>query len=132
MTRECERLTDQYRDDISATPGDINTQAYDKVRARWVERHIWDDEWGVLPGMAWPHEKPMPGESLAADTGSVSGSDSEGDFLDHVFGGNLLKDAIARGELEPDYITRDQFLKTRDQWREFKKYGPRNLRQESE
>lgn len=40
-----------------SAPYDINTRAYNNVKARWVRRFIWDDRWGVLPGMTWKHEE---------------------------------------------------------------------------
>ncbi|KAI1139246.1 hypothetical protein F5Y05DRAFT_412346 [Hypoxylon sp. FL0543] len=73
VTNECERLASQNKEDASAAPGDINTQAYEIVRSRWFDRHIWDEEWGVLPGMAWQHEKPPP---AASDTESEPETDS--------------------------------------------------------
>ncbi|OTA55148.1 hypothetical protein K449DRAFT_400323 [Hypoxylon sp. EC38] len=59
VTNECERLADRVKKDDSPPPGDIYSQAYEIVRGRWVNRHIWDDEWGVLPGTTWQHEKPL-------------------------------------------------------------------------
>ncbi|KAJ4307737.1 hypothetical protein N0V84_012527 [Fusarium piperis] len=35
---------------------DINARAYQRVKDAWVERGIWYDKWGVLPGMTWKHE----------------------------------------------------------------------------
>ena len=40
-------------------PMDINTQAYENVKQRWVARKIWDERWRVLPGMSWKHEEPL-------------------------------------------------------------------------
>lgn len=37
---------------------DINTKAYERVKATWTRRGIWDRKWGVLPGMSWKHEQP--------------------------------------------------------------------------
>ncbi|KAI0165194.1 hypothetical protein GGR52DRAFT_575286 [Hypoxylon sp. FL1284] len=48
------------REDRPPPDDDINTRAYGAVRARWAARHVWDDGWGVLPGMMWRHEKPLP------------------------------------------------------------------------
>ncbi|KAK7962843.1 uncharacterized protein PG986_003668 [Apiospora aurea] len=38
---------------------DINTKAYETVKARWVERGIWDRRWGILPGLKWKHEQDL-------------------------------------------------------------------------
>ncbi|KAK4146407.1 uncharacterized protein C8A04DRAFT_9787, partial [Dichotomopilus funicola] len=38
---------------------DINTQAYERIKAWWIRTGIWDDRWGVLPGMKWKHETPV-------------------------------------------------------------------------
>ncbi|KAI9849329.1 MAG: hypothetical protein M1837_004789 [Sclerophora amabilis] len=38
---------------------DINTKAYENVKDRWIRWEIWNDEWGVLPGMLWMHEDPV-------------------------------------------------------------------------
>ncbi|EPE33413.1 hypothetical protein GLAREA_06426 [Glarea lozoyensis ATCC 20868] len=35
---------------------DINTKAYETVREAWKEWAIWDDKWGMMPGMSWKHE----------------------------------------------------------------------------
>ncbi|KAI0426542.1 hypothetical protein F5Y09DRAFT_318577 [Xylaria sp. FL1042] len=44
----------------------VNTQAYEKVKDRWIEWGIWHDRWGILPGMWWKHERPVD-ELLAGD-----------------------------------------------------------------
>ncbi|KAH7376232.1 hypothetical protein B0T11DRAFT_271871 [Plectosphaerella cucumerina] len=36
---------------------DVNSRAYKHVKAKWVKRGIWNDNWGVLPGMSWKHER---------------------------------------------------------------------------
>ncbi|KAI0114233.1 hypothetical protein F4776DRAFT_638669 [Hypoxylon sp. NC0597] len=69
---ECERLEDLSKKDDSTPPANIYSRAYDIVRDRWTKRHVWDEEWGVLPGMTWPHEGPEPEFS---DMGSGLGSD---------------------------------------------------------
>ncbi|KAK8074550.1 hypothetical protein PG997_009213 [Apiospora hydei] len=40
---------------------DYNTKAYETVKARWVKRGIWDQRWGILPGMKWKHEQDLEG-----------------------------------------------------------------------
>ncbi|CAK7214973.1 hypothetical protein SCUCBS95973_002318 [Sporothrix curviconia] len=37
---------------------DIYSQAYFAVKARWNQWNIWEREWGVLPGTAWPSDFP--------------------------------------------------------------------------
>ena len=39
-----------------ATPHDINTMAYERVKEIWLKRGIWYKKWGILPGMSWKHE----------------------------------------------------------------------------
>ncbi|KAI2728972.1 hypothetical protein DTO027I6_8320 [Penicillium roqueforti] len=34
----------------------INTEAYEHVKSIWIKRGIWNDQWGILPGMVWKHE----------------------------------------------------------------------------
>jgi hypothetical protein len=41
------------------TPPNINTTAYERVKATWVRRGIWNTKWGILPGMSWKHEQPQ-------------------------------------------------------------------------
>lgn len=36
-----------------------NSEAYHKVKSRWIEWGIWDEEWEILPGMSWKHEHPL-------------------------------------------------------------------------
>ncbi|GAP89476.1 putative major royal jelly protein [Rosellinia necatrix] len=38
---------------------EINTIAYQEVQARWKRRGIWDERWGIMPGMSWKHEFPL-------------------------------------------------------------------------
>ncbi|KAI2704764.1 hypothetical protein CBS147332_7418 [Penicillium roqueforti] len=37
----------------------INTKAYEHVKSIWIKRDIWNDQWGILPGMVWKHEIPL-------------------------------------------------------------------------
>lgn len=52
----CQRTSDSPPP--SPSP-DINTIAYNRVKDTWVKRRIWNDKWGVLPGMTWKHEQPL-------------------------------------------------------------------------
>lgn len=38
---------------------DINTMAYEVVKARWKKNDIWRPYWSVLPGPEWQHELPL-------------------------------------------------------------------------
>ncbi|KAL8869263.1 MAG: hypothetical protein Q9174_004400 [Haloplaca sp. 1 TL-2023] len=38
---------------------DINSRVYEKVKSVWIDRGIWDSQWGLLPGMSWKHERPL-------------------------------------------------------------------------
>ncbi|KAJ5158881.1 uncharacterized protein N7500_008532 [Penicillium coprophilum] len=38
---------------------DVNTKAYETVKSTWLRRGIWNNQWGILPGMAWKHESPL-------------------------------------------------------------------------
>ncbi|KAI1769853.1 hypothetical protein F4818DRAFT_446838 [Hypoxylon cercidicola] len=98
VTNECERLSDQARGDPAAAASDINSQAYGRVRARWVARHIWDDGWGVLPGMSWPHEKPLPGGSGSGSKPERESS-GEGETMAKAAGDQLMRDKQVRERL---------------------------------
>ncbi len=37
---------------------DLDTKAYENTRSRWVRDGIWDNDWGVIPGVSWKHERP--------------------------------------------------------------------------
>lgn len=37
-------------------PKDTFSVAYEEVKQIWQERHIWQKEWTVLPGITWMHE----------------------------------------------------------------------------
>ncbi|KAI1762301.1 hypothetical protein GGR53DRAFT_468495 [Hypoxylon sp. FL1150] len=115
VANECERLThaakaadpDGY---LAAIPADINTQAYERVRQRWENRKIWDEDWRVLPGMTWRHEKPIPfgSDSGGSDSGR-SHDEGYGDMparfkgmsLAQVAGIKLMEDKEARERGDP-------------------------------
>lgn len=44
---------------VMSTPHDINTTAYERLKSAWTKRGIWNNKWGVLPGMSWKHEEPF-------------------------------------------------------------------------
>jgi hypothetical protein len=45
--------------EITTPPPNINTTTYERVKATWVRRGIWNTKWGILPGMSWKHEQPQ-------------------------------------------------------------------------
>jgi hypothetical protein len=63
MEMELWRL--RLADDLAAAnrvvvlPPDVNTTAYERVKSRWINWRIWNDKWGVFPGMTWKHETPL-------------------------------------------------------------------------
>ena len=36
----------------------LDTHAYQNVKARWIRDGIWDDDWSLIPGVSWKHERP--------------------------------------------------------------------------
>ncbi|KAI0144477.1 hypothetical protein GGR57DRAFT_507528 [Xylariaceae sp. FL1272] len=46
---------------------DISTTAYEAVLNDWRSWNIWDDEWGVLPGLRWRHEGEFDAWALSVD-----------------------------------------------------------------
>jgi hypothetical protein len=59
----------------------INSDAYEAIKKGWVKQGIWNEEWGVLPGMAWMHEE-ISLESTHPSTTS-SGIPTEEDIMKH-------------------------------------------------
>ncbi|KAI4148039.1 MAG: hypothetical protein LQ340_005266 [Diploschistes diacapsis] len=63
-------------------PPDINTMAYEMVKDSWKKKGVWNEKWGVLPGMSWKHEKPlkeMLREEMGDDAVSVQTDSLDGD-----------------------------------------------------
>ncbi|KAI1266136.1 hypothetical protein F5Y18DRAFT_426028 [Xylariaceae sp. FL1019] len=56
ISQERQRLSEKHGDYCWRQFPDLNTKAYDIVKKSWISREIWDDKWGVLPGMFWKHE----------------------------------------------------------------------------
>ncbi|KAJ5751399.1 uncharacterized protein N7511_008364 [Penicillium nucicola] len=58
ISKEREQLQNGSPDDtvLVSSPLDINTNAYNNVKRTWVKRGIWNEKWGILPGMLWKHE----------------------------------------------------------------------------
>ncbi|KAI9163549.1 hypothetical protein HJFPF1_05166 [Paramyrothecium foliicola] len=67
VSKTRERIQDESRVEGDPTDEsvDINTKAYEHVKNTWIKRGIWNDKWGILPGMSWKHEHPL--EELMAD-----------------------------------------------------------------
>jgi hypothetical protein len=61
ISRERERIQDELRVGRSApvSIADINSRAYENVKNTWTKRGIWNNRWGILPGMSWKHEEPL-------------------------------------------------------------------------
>ncbi|KAL9629711.1 MAG: hypothetical protein Q9164_006758, partial [Protoblastenia rupestris] len=36
----------------------IDTRAYKNLKSRWIRDGIWDDDWTLIPGVSWKHERP--------------------------------------------------------------------------
>lgn len=107
VTNERERMTNPSTPEILAdADADINTQAYERVRRRWEDRHIWNKDWRVLPGMSWRHEKPVPFDSdsnisdMISDEGEgrrgVGSDDDDGNGASGYKGWSLAKAAGAQ------------------------------------
>ncbi|MCJ1349691.1 hypothetical protein MMC31_007932 [Peltigera leucophlebia] len=56
LSREIERVQNEPQHQILPTRSNIEDDAYNTVRARWVELGIWDLKWSKYPGMSWKHE----------------------------------------------------------------------------
>lgn len=54
-----EALQWPLKEPVMSTPHDINTTAYERLKSAWTKRGIWNNKWGVLPGMSWKHEEPF-------------------------------------------------------------------------
>ena len=65
ISKERERVQEEFENGESANGAGINTTAYKNVKNAWAKRGIWNGRWGILPGMSWKHEEPL--EEEAAD-----------------------------------------------------------------
>ncbi|KAH8598556.1 hypothetical protein B0O99DRAFT_738781 [Bisporella sp. PMI_857] len=59
ISKESERIQEESANREGASTADINTRAYENVKNMWAKRGIWNERWGVLPGMSWKHEQPF-------------------------------------------------------------------------
>ncbi|KAI5863894.1 hypothetical protein GGS23DRAFT_518902 [Durotheca rogersii] len=78
VKKEQERLVAPHDGSLESSPPDISSLAYDIVRGTWTAKHIWDEDWGVLPGLIWRHEKPFDlaafGAKVPEETPPIIGS----------------------------------------------------------
>ncbi|KAI1262794.1 hypothetical protein F5Y18DRAFT_429660 [Xylariaceae sp. FL1019] len=51
----------------SEAKSNIGTTAYNAVLKNWRIWNIWDDEWGILPGLRWRHEGDFDAWALSVD-----------------------------------------------------------------
>ena len=63
ISKERERIQDESANGEGADVADINTRAYENVKNTWTKRGIWNERWGILPGMSWKHEEPLEEET---------------------------------------------------------------------
>jgi hypothetical protein len=56
-----------------AAAADINSRAYQNVKNTWITRFIWNNNWGIMPGMSWKHEEPLD-EAIDCPTPFVANS----------------------------------------------------------
>jgi hypothetical protein len=59
ISKERERIEKESTSVEGTETADINTKAYENVKNTWIKRGIWNQRWGVLPGMSWKHEEPL-------------------------------------------------------------------------
>ncbi|KAL8903845.1 MAG: hypothetical protein Q9171_007256 [Xanthocarpia ochracea] len=80
LHKERDRIINEHTDGTStgAFSLDINDTAYESIKSTWVRRGIWDIKWGILPGMSWKHEWPLPWQTDAAPGPAVAPSYSKG------------------------------------------------------
>ncbi|KAL8913321.1 MAG: hypothetical protein Q9172_007309 [Xanthocarpia lactea] len=80
LHKERDRIINEHTDGTSpaAFSLDINDTAYESIKSTWVRRGIWDIKWGILPGMSWKHEWPLPWQTWAAPGPAVAPSYSTG------------------------------------------------------
>ena len=47
-------LSTQHQDQHA----NIDMRAYENLKSRWIRDCIWDDDWALIPGTSWRHERP--------------------------------------------------------------------------
>ena len=68
ISEERERIGDELAIAEDSEPYDINTKAYGNIKYIWRGWGIWNEKWGVLPGMKWKHEEDLDLSDLEAPT----------------------------------------------------------------
>jgi hypothetical protein len=63
ISKERERIQEESENGEGADAADINTRAYENIKNTWTKRGIWNERWGILPGMSWKHEEPLEEEA---------------------------------------------------------------------
>ncbi|KAK8043430.1 hypothetical protein PG993_005860 [Apiospora rasikravindrae] len=96
VSAERERMRNKTRpaEPNALDPADINTKAYDNVKDTWVKRGIWNQRWGILPGMNWKHEQDLD-EMLLEELGPRPETGTERDESE-AREGNLTPRPISR------------------------------------
>ncbi|KAI1734088.1 hypothetical protein F4680DRAFT_471394 [Xylaria scruposa] len=66
LSKEREKIQQQLRHngETITDPDDISTIAYEATKNIWIKRGIWDEKWGIMPGMSWRHEQQSHDEWL--------------------------------------------------------------------
>ena len=62
LSEERESITELRDGKNVAHSADINTKAYENVKRTWIRRKIWNQRWGIMPGMCWKHEERLEEE----------------------------------------------------------------------
>ena len=95
ISKERERVKQEVSngDKDEADAVDINTEAYKNVKNIWTRRGIWNEGWGILPGMSWKHESPLEEEEPSEDPAPIPANrlannnhNAGGLFTEHLFG----------------------------------------------
>lgn len=59
ISQERERMQEDSPSGEGIDTAAVNTRAYEIVKSTWMKRGIWNEDWGILPGMSWKHEAPL-------------------------------------------------------------------------
>ena len=58
----------------------VDTKAYANLKSRWIRDGIWDEDWTLIPGISWRHERPRkhrPPQEVARITDSYKAAKME-------------------------------------------------------
>ena len=88
ISKERERIENESTNGevASVSAADINTRAYENIKSTWIRRRIWNERWGIMPGMLWKHEDPL--EENIPDCPQRLAIDLPGN-INHAATGNL-------------------------------------------